>query len=137
MLKDDGSDGYVTYDDATSTYYRVWYADWVRGFGGTFLWSLDADYDGHSQDLMDAMYSASLNDENNRRVTFQIFFSEDKIKIPTSRAKNAREMGHPWIFPRKTIMSDLREGICALPFGGFDSVHWACYKHSFCAGCRD
>jgi chitinase len=61
MLKDDGSDGYVTYDDATSTYYRVWYADWVRGFGGTFLWSLDADYDGHSQDLMDAMYSASLS----------------------------------------------------------------------------
>ena len=61
MLKDDGSDGYITYDDAVSTYYRVWYADWVRGLGGTFMWSLDADYDGHSQDLMDAMYSASLS----------------------------------------------------------------------------
>jgi hypothetical protein len=24
------------------------------------MWSLDADYDGHSQDLMDAMYNASL-----------------------------------------------------------------------------
>lgn len=59
MLKNDGSDGYITYDDAQSTYYRVWYADWVRGLGGTFMWSLDADYDGHSQDLMTAMYNAS------------------------------------------------------------------------------
>jgi len=59
MLRDDGSDGYITYDDATSTYYRVWYSDWVRGLGGTFMWSLDADYDGHSQDLLDAMYNAS------------------------------------------------------------------------------
>jgi chitinase len=60
MLKTDGSDGYVTYDDAFSTYFRVWYADWERGLGGTFMWSLDADYDGHSQDLLDAMYSATL-----------------------------------------------------------------------------
>ncbi len=59
MLKDDGSDGYITYDDAVSTYYRVWYSDWVRKLGGTFMWSLDADYDGHSQDLLDAMYNAS------------------------------------------------------------------------------
>ena len=61
MLRDDGSDGYITYDDVFSTYYRVWYSDWVRGLGGTFMWSLDADYDGHSQDLMQAMYSASLS----------------------------------------------------------------------------
>jgi chitinase len=60
MLKVDGSDGYITYDDAFSTYYRVWYSDWQRGLGGTFLWSMDEDYDGHSQDLLDAMYSASL-----------------------------------------------------------------------------
>ena len=60
MLKDDGSDGFITYDDAFSTYYRVWYSDWQRGLGGTFMWSLDADYDGHSQDLLDAMYGASL-----------------------------------------------------------------------------
>ena len=60
MLKVDGGDGYVTYDDAFSTYYRVWYSDWQRGLGGTFLWSMDADYDGHSQDLLDAMYGASL-----------------------------------------------------------------------------
>jgi chitinase len=59
MLRVDGSRGYITYDDAFSTYFRVWYSDWQRGFGGTFMWSLDADYDGHSQDLLDAMYSAS------------------------------------------------------------------------------
>jgi chitinase len=60
MLKVDGSDGYITYDDAFSTYYRVWYSDWQRGLGGTFLWSMDEDYDGHSQDLLNAMYGASL-----------------------------------------------------------------------------
>jgi chitinase len=60
MLKTDGSNGYITYDDAISTYLRVWYSDWVRGLGGTFMWSLDADYDGHSQDLLDAMYNASV-----------------------------------------------------------------------------
>jgi chitinase len=64
MLRVDGSDGYITYDDAFSTYYRVWYSDWERGLGGTFMWSLDADYDGHSQDLMVAMYNASLKTSN-------------------------------------------------------------------------
>jgi chitinase len=60
MLRKDGKDGYVTYDDAFSTYFRVWYSDWDRGLGGTFMWSLDADYDGHSQDLLDAMYTATI-----------------------------------------------------------------------------
>ncbi len=60
MLRVDGSNGYVTYDDAYSTYMRVWYSDWQRGLGGTFMWALDQDYDGHSQDLMDAMYNASV-----------------------------------------------------------------------------
>jgi chitinase len=60
MLRTDGSNGYITYDDAFSTYFRVWYSDWDRGLGGTFMWSLDADYDGHSQDLLDAMYAASV-----------------------------------------------------------------------------
>ena len=60
MLRTDGKDGYITYDDQFSTYFRVWYSDWERGLGGTFMWSLDADYDGHSQDLLDAMYSATL-----------------------------------------------------------------------------
>jgi len=25
------------------------------------MWSLDADYDGHSQDLLDAMYQATID----------------------------------------------------------------------------
>ncbi|HTS38904.1 MAG TPA: glycoside hydrolase family 18 protein [Candidatus Solibacter sp.] len=61
MLKADGSDGFITYDDAFSTYYRTVYSDWTRGFGGTFMWSLDADYDGHSQDLLTAMYQGARN----------------------------------------------------------------------------
>jgi chitinase len=59
LLRTDGDAGYVTYDDATSTFYRVWYSDWQRNVGGTFMWSLDADYDGTSQDLLEAMYQAS------------------------------------------------------------------------------
>ncbi len=61
LLKADGSDGFITYDDAFSTYYRTYYSDYVRGFGGTWMWSLDGDYDGHSQDLLTAMYQAALN----------------------------------------------------------------------------
>ena len=60
MLRADGRPGFITYDDAYSTYYRVWYSDWQRGVGGTFMWSLDADYDGHSQDLLDAMFAATI-----------------------------------------------------------------------------
>jgi chitinase len=60
MLKTNGDDGYITYDDAFSTYFRTWYSDWERGLGGTFMWSLDADYDGHSQDLLGAMYGATV-----------------------------------------------------------------------------
>lgn len=60
MLRANGGSGFITYDDAFSTYYRTWYSDWKRGLGGTFMWSLDADYDGHSQDLLDAEYSGSL-----------------------------------------------------------------------------
>jgi chitinase len=63
MLRDDGSDGYITYDDAYSTYYRVFYSDWNLGLGGTFMWSLDADYDGHTQDLLTAMYNASVGNQ--------------------------------------------------------------------------
>jgi GH18 family chitinase len=53
--------GYITYDDALSTYTRIWYSEWSRGLGGGFMWSLDADYDGHSQDLLEAMYQATMN----------------------------------------------------------------------------
>jgi chitinase len=60
LVRADGSPGFITYDDAFSTYTRVYYADWVLGLGGTFMWSLDADYDGHSQDLLNAMYQATI-----------------------------------------------------------------------------
>jgi len=60
MLRSDGQPGYITYDDGFSTYYRVWYSDWNQGLGGSFAWSLDADYDGHTQELLEAMYHASL-----------------------------------------------------------------------------
>jgi len=60
MLRTDGKEGFITYDDYASTYYRTWYSDWDQGLGGTFMWSLDADYDGHSQDLLDAEYTGSL-----------------------------------------------------------------------------
>jgi chitinase len=61
MLKTDGSNGFITYDDPVSTYLRVAYSDWSLGLGGTFMWSLDADYDGHSQDLLEAMYQATMS----------------------------------------------------------------------------
>jgi chitinase len=63
LVHKNGRDGYITYDDAVSTYYRVWYSDWQRGLGGTFMWSLDADYDGQTQDLLTAMYKASLSSQ--------------------------------------------------------------------------
>jgi GH18 family chitinase len=61
MLRKDGANGFITYDDAVSTYIRVSYSDWNLGLGGTFMWSLDADYDGQSQDLLEAMYQATVN----------------------------------------------------------------------------
>lgn len=61
LLRTDGQPGYITYDDPFSTYTRIWYSEWLRGVGGGFMWSLDADYDGHSQDLLDAMYEATMN----------------------------------------------------------------------------
>ncbi len=57
MLRTDGQPGFITYDDSTSTYTRVWYSVWQRGLGGTFMWSIDQDYDGTSQDLLSAYVS--------------------------------------------------------------------------------
>lgn len=48
----------LTYDDPESTMRKVVYALQVRDLGGVFMWELSADYDGASQDLMDAMYTA-------------------------------------------------------------------------------
>jgi chitinase len=53
-----GQPGFITYDDAQSTTKKVNYVLGDRDFGGVFMWSLDADYDGSSQDLLDAMYDA-------------------------------------------------------------------------------
>jgi chitinase len=53
-----GQSGFLSYDDAQSTRAKVNYVLGKRGFGGVFTWSLDADYDGASQDLLDAMYGA-------------------------------------------------------------------------------
>jgi chitinase len=60
LLMADGSNGYITYDDSFSTYYRTVYSDWQLGLGGTWMWSIDADYDGHSQDLLTAMYQGAM-----------------------------------------------------------------------------
>jgi chitinase len=49
--------GFLTYDGVDSTKHKVEYVK-SRGFGGVFMWELSADYDGHSQDLLDAMYEA-------------------------------------------------------------------------------
>lgn len=61
MLRTDGGPGFITYDDYFSTFTRTWYSLWGRHLGGTWMWSLDADYDGHSQDLLNAMYAATLS----------------------------------------------------------------------------
>jgi hypothetical protein len=51
-------------------------ADRQRGLGGTLVWSVDADYDGHSQDLMDAMYNASLARQRARGYADMLRFEE-------------------------------------------------------------
>jgi chitinase len=47
--------GFMTFDDVASTANKVRYVK-NRGFGGVFMWELSADYDGTSQDLLNAMY---------------------------------------------------------------------------------
>jgi chitinase len=64
MLRINHKPGFITYDDPFSTYYRIWYSVWQRQLGGSFMWSLDADYDGHSQDLLTAMYNATLSSKS-------------------------------------------------------------------------
>lgn len=58
LLRADGKRGFITFDDPASTYLRTWYSVWYRGVGGMFIWSVDQDYDGHAQELLDAMYDA-------------------------------------------------------------------------------
>ncbi len=47
--------GFITYDGVASTKQKVAYVK-KRGFGGVFMWDLSGDYDGKTQDLLDAMY---------------------------------------------------------------------------------
>ena len=60
LVRADGGNGFITYDDYVSTYRRIYYSVWTRGLGGAFMWELSADYDGHSQDLLKAMHAAVL-----------------------------------------------------------------------------
>ena len=48
--------GFITYDDPPSTARKVKYVIGDRDLGGIFMWDISGDYDGHSQDLLDAMY---------------------------------------------------------------------------------
>jgi len=50
--------GFITYDDPTSTQQKTAYVLGERNMGGVFMWELSADYDGQTQDLLDAMYRA-------------------------------------------------------------------------------
>jgi len=50
--------GFITYDDEVTTARKTRYVMKKRGFGGMFMWELSADYDGHSQSLLDALYNA-------------------------------------------------------------------------------
>ena len=60
LLREDGSLGFITYDDPASTSRKVDYAFGTMGVGGVFMWELSQDYDGQSQDLLDAMYKVFL-----------------------------------------------------------------------------
>jgi GH18 family chitinase len=52
-----GKRGLITYDDPLSTARKTYYVLVQRDFGGMFMWDLSGDYDGNSQDLLDAMYA--------------------------------------------------------------------------------
>ena len=59
LLRDDPTQpsGFLTYDDPDSTSRKTQYVLKTREFGGIFMWDISADYDGQSQDLLDAMYN--------------------------------------------------------------------------------
>jgi chitinase len=50
--------GFITYDDAKSTKRKVNYVLGTRDMGGVFMWEVSGDYDGRSQDLLNAMFKA-------------------------------------------------------------------------------
>ena len=59
--------GFVTYDDASSTAAKTTLVLDTRKMGGIFMWELSADYDGASQDLLEAMYQAFVAARRPRR----------------------------------------------------------------------
>ncbi len=59
LLEANGANGFITYDDIASTERKTIYVLGVRKLGGIFTWELSADYDGQTQDLMDAMHRAA------------------------------------------------------------------------------
>jgi chitinase len=48
--------GIITYDDAKSTSRKAKYVLGTRDLGGVFMWEVSGDYDGRTQELLDAMY---------------------------------------------------------------------------------
>ena len=65
LVRADGRNGFITYDDSRSTYRRAYYSIWQRGLGGAFMWELSADYDGHTQQLLEGLYRAVLGIHSN------------------------------------------------------------------------
>ena len=59
-----GKDGFITYDNPFSTALKTFYVVGKRDFGGMFMWDLSGDYDGHSQDLLDAIYGMEKSVES-------------------------------------------------------------------------
>ena len=61
LVRSSGSEpGFITYDDAESTARKVEYVLGKRQLGGVFTWAIGGhfgDYDGHSEDLLDAMFN--------------------------------------------------------------------------------
>ncbi len=51
-------EGFITYDNPTSTMLKVHYALNLRHLGGVFMWEISQDYNGRQQPLMTAMYKA-------------------------------------------------------------------------------
>ncbi len=58
LLQEDpnATPGFLTYDNEASTARKARYVLGSRQFGGIFMWDVSADYDGKTQDLLDAMY---------------------------------------------------------------------------------
>ena len=77
LLESSGANGFITYDDVVSTERKAIYVLGARKLGGIFTWELSADYDGQTQDLMDAMCRGALKAEAPGAL-----WPEDPSKLP-------------------------------------------------------